>query len=197
MSESSRNSHRIPVEGPGEGGADPAPPSWPPEPEAASETPETGDRLLEQLQAELEQERDAHLLALADLRNYRQRMTRDQAEQARYQAGQVLQALIPTLDHLEMALKAAEEHGEGGTALAEGVYLTYRQLVETLEQFGLRALPAQGALFDPTRHEAVDREEVELGGPPEGTVVAELRKGWLLHDRVLRPAQVRVAVPRL
>jgi len=154
------------------------------------------DEELARLQEELEQERDAHLRALADLRNYRQRVAREQAEQARYAAAQLLEALIPTLDHLEMALQSAQEHGEGNTALAEGVWLTYRQLLDTLAQFGLRPIAAQGEVFDPAFHEAVEREEVAPGDPAEGTVTGELRKGYVLHERVLRPAQVRVAVAR-
>ena len=155
---------------------------------------ETLDDQLAHLQEELEQERDAHLRALADLRNYRDRIAREQAQQLRYATAGLLDSLLPTLDHLEMALQAAQEHGEGGTSLAEGVYLTQRQLVDTLAQAGLQPIAALGEVFDPTRHEAIDREEVAPGDPAEGTVTAELRRGYLLHDRVLRPAQVRVAV---
>ena len=155
---------------------------------------DTLDEQLSHLQEELEQERAAHLRALADLRNYRDRVVRESAQQVRYATARLLEGLLPTLDHLEMALQAAQEHGEGGTALAEGVYLTQRQLQDTLAQAGLQAIPALGEVFDPTRHEALDREEVAPDDPAEGTVTAELRKGYALHDRVLRPAQVRVAV---
>jgi molecular chaperone GrpE len=157
---------------------------------------ETLDDELARLQEELEQERDAHLRALADLRNYRDRVAREHAQQVRYANASLLESLIPTLDHLEMALQAAQEHGEGGTALAEGVYLTQRQLLDTLAQAGLQPITALGEVFDPARHEALDREEVAPGDPAEGTVTAELRKGYTLHDRVLRPAQVRVAVAK-
>jgi molecular chaperone GrpE len=169
-----------------------------PEPLAAtpSLTPPPEEDPLGLLQAALEQERDAHLRALADLRNYRQRVAREQAEQARYVNQQLLSSLLPTLDHLEMALRAAEVHGEGGTALAEGVWLTYRQMLDTLAPYGLQPIPAEGEFFDPARHEALEREEVTGGTPCEGTITAELRKGWRLHDRILRPAQVRVAVER-
>jgi molecular chaperone GrpE len=148
---------------------------------------------LARLQAELEGERDAHLRSIAELRNYRQRMGREQEEQRKYALAGVLEALIPTLDHLEMALRAAQEHGEGQTALAEGVWMTYRQMVETLGQFGLQAIPAEGQVFDPNRHEALEREEVQPGDPSEGLITAELRRGYLLGERVVRPAQVRVA----
>jgi len=155
---------------------------------------ETLDEQLARLQEELEQERDAHLRALADLRNYRDRVAREHVQQVRYANAALMEALIPTLDHLEMALQAAQEHGEGDTALAEGVYLTQRQLLDTLAQAGLQPIAALGEVFDPSRHEAVDREEVAPGDPAEGKVTAELRKGYMLYDRILRPAQVRVAM---
>lgn len=154
------------------------------------------DEALARLQEELEQERDAHLRALADLRNYRDRVAREHAQQIRYANAALLESLIPSLDHLEMALQAAQEHGEADTALAEGVYLTLRQLLDTLAQAGLQPIAALGEVFDPSRHEALEREEVAPGDPTEGTVTAELRKGYMLNDRVLRPAQVRVAVAR-
>ncbi|HEY3396549.1 MAG TPA: nucleotide exchange factor GrpE [Armatimonadota bacterium] len=166
----------------------------------AEDTSSDDDLTLEEglarLQGELEQERDSHLRALADLRNYRQRVAREQAEQTRFGLARLLESLLPTLDHLEMALAAAQEHGEGETALAEGVWLTYRQLLDTLGQYGLQPIAALGAVFDPAHHEAVDAEPVAAGDPAEGTVVEELRKGYLLHERLLRPAQVRVAVAR-
>ncbi len=155
---------------------------------------ETLNDQLAHLQEELEQERDAHLRALADLRNYRDRVAREHAQQARYATAALLESLIPTLDHLEMALEAAQAHGEGDTSLAEGVYLTQRQLLDVLAQAGLQPIAALGEVFDPARHEALDGEQVAPGDPAEGTVTAELRKGYLLHDRVLRPVQVRVAV---
>ena len=157
---------------------------------------DTLDDQLTHLQEELEQERDAHLRALADLRNYRDRVVRDSAQQVRYATARLLEGLLPTLDHLEMALAAAQEHGEGNTALAEGVYLTQRQLLDTLASAGLQVIPALGEIFDPNCHEALDSEEVAPGDPAEGTVTAEHRKGYQLHDRVLRPAQVRVAMAK-
>ena len=163
-------------------------------PGAGDEIGEAQDDPLGRLQAELEAERDAHLRSLAELRNYRERLLREQAEERKYALSGVLEALLPTLDHLEMALQAAQEQGEGGTALAEGVGMTYRQMTETLARFGLQAMPAAGEVFDPNRHEAMYSEAVAPGDPAEGTVTAELRRGYMLHERVLRPAQVRVAI---
>ena len=132
---------------------------------------------LDHLETELEAEKDAHLRTLAELRNYRQRMAREQEEQRQYTVSGVLEALLPTLDHLEMALAAAQEHGEGQTALAEGVWMTYRQMLDALGRFGLQLIPGEGEVFDPQRHEALEAEEVAAGDPSEGTVTAVLRKG--------------------
>lgn len=160
------------------------------------ELPEPEEDPLDHLEAELEAEKEAHLRTIAELRNYRQRMARDQEEQRKYAISGVIEELLPTLDHLEMALLAAQEHGEGGTALAEGVWMTYRQLLETLGRFGLQVISGEGEVFDPQKHEALEAEEVAPGDPIEGTVTGVLRKGYMLHDRVVRPAQVRVAVAR-
>ncbi len=161
----------------------------------AEDSPEESlDEQFARLQAEIEQERDAHLRALADLRNYRDRVAREFEQHTRFATASLLESLLPTLDHLDMALQAAQEHGESETSLAEALYLTQRQLLDTLAQAGLQPIAALGEVFDPTRHEAVAREEVAPGDPSEGTVTQELRRGYLLHDRVLRPAQVRVAV---
>ncbi len=165
-------------------------------PAEAGPTEQSLQAQLAALEEELASERDAHLRARAELRNYRQRIAKEYAEQAKYASDPLLEALLPTLDHLEMALQAAQDHGEGDTGLAEGVGLTYRQLMATLAQFGLTPIKAEGEFFDPARHEVAERVEVSSGEPCEGTILAELRKGYMLHDRVLRPAQVCVAVEK-
>ncbi len=188
MADESKRGHRNEI-----GGPDPLDEGTDPVSEEPSQP--RGDPL-ENLEAELEAEKDAHLRTLAELRNYRQRMAREQEEQRKYAISGVLEALLPTLDHLEMALAAAQEHGEGQTALAEGVWMTYRQMLDTLGRYGLQVIPGEGEVFDPQRHEALLAEEVAPGDEAEGTVTAVLRKGYMLYDRVVRPAQVRVAVAR-
>jgi molecular chaperone GrpE len=164
------------------------------DPPDAPESPLSLDEELARLSEALDREQDAHLRAVAELRNYRQRAAREQAEQSKYAVAEVLSVLIPSLDHLEMALETATEQEETTTALAEGVWMTFRQLLDTLGQFGLKRIPTDGEFFNPDWHEAVEREEVEGEVPCEGTITGTLRTGYMLHDRVLRPADVRVAV---
>jgi molecular chaperone GrpE len=100
-----------------------------------------------------------------------------------------LRELLTVADNLGLALSA-----EGSAEdLKRGVELIHRQMAELLRRFGVTEVPAVGQAFDPTVHEAVSREEsAEVKAP---TVSAELRRGYKLHDRLLRPAMVKVAVP--
>ncbi|MCL6522543.1 MAG: nucleotide exchange factor GrpE [Firmicutes bacterium] len=124
----------------------------------------------------------------ADFDNYRRRMFQ---EQARWKADGVAEAvaeLLPVADNLERALAAG---GENAAALRQGVELTLRQLREALGRLGVEAVESVGHPFDPSVHEAVQR--VEGSGRPEGEVVGEIRKGYRMRERLLRPALVAVA----
>jgi molecular chaperone GrpE len=95
------------------------------------------------------------------------------------------------LDNFERAF-STELPSEDGRAFQQGVALIFRQLLDELRREGLTAVDSLGQPFDPRLHEAVATER--MSGLPENTVVEEIRRGYLLHDRLLRPAQVRVAV---
>jgi molecular chaperone GrpE len=153
---------------------------------------------LEELQAELtelrelaDKSRDLHLRAEAELRNFRRRTNEERMQQTQYANQELLAALVTVADHLEMAVQAQQEGQDPGQCML-GVRMTYQQMMDLLRQFGLEPIEAQG-FFDPALHEAVERVETD-GEPCEGTIVGQVRKGFRLHDRVIRPAQVRVAV---
>ena len=101
---------------------------------------------------------------------------------------QLLRAVLPFLDNLERAMGQA---GASAEALLSGVRMTHDLFLSELRKFGLEQLPAQGGTFDPSLHEAI--ASVPSSGKPGGTILAEARKGYLLHGRLLRPAQVTVA----
>jgi molecular chaperone GrpE len=101
----------------------------------------------------------------------------------------VVERLLPVLDDARRALAHVPEGIDEGWL--RGVRLVVRKLEEVLASIGVRAIEAEGQPFDPRLHEAIEFEETDA--VPEGTVVAELRRGYRLHDRVLRPALVRVA----
>jgi molecular chaperone GrpE len=150
-------------------------------------------RLRDALEAktrEAEEHRDRYLRAAAEFDNARKRAAREREEYTRYANESVLRELLPVLDNFERALQAAR--GEtAAAAVTAGVELTQRELLRVLEKFGVTPFPSVGQPFDPERHEAIAR--VPAQGRPEGTVVDETARGYLLNGRVLRPAMVTVA----
>jgi molecular chaperone GrpE len=124
----------------------------------------------------------------AEFENFRKRVAREREAQAAFGNEQLLRAVLPFIDNLERAMGQA---GSSADALLSGVRMTRDQFLSELRKFGLEQLPAQGGTFDPSLHEAI--ASVPSPGEPVGTILAEARKGYLLHGRLLRPAQVTVA----
>lgn len=132
--------------------------------------------------------KDRYVRALADFENFRKRSEREKADFFRYATASVLRDVLPVLDNFDRAL----EHAEEGDDFHKGVLMIYKQLFDALQKNGLRPIDEAGVSFDPNIHEAVVREEDE--SVPNHTVLSILQKGYFLHDRLLRPALVRVAV---
>lgn len=126
----------------------------------------------------------------ADFENYRRRTEERMAVFADEANSQLVLSILPVLDNFERALAAAREHPDP-QALREGVALIHRQFLEVLERAGVSRLPARGEPFDPERYEAVD--SVESTEVPPLHVLEELRAGYALKSKVLRPTLVRVA----
>jgi molecular chaperone GrpE len=146
------------------------------------------DDLLSEAQAKLEQQREAWLRAVADAENARKRAQHDVANAHKYAVERFVENLLPVADALEATLGA--ENASLDT-LKSGVELTLKQLRTALDKATVTDIaPAVGEKFDPHRHQAM--AAVEADAEPN-TVVALLQKGWLLHDRVIRPALVTVA----
>jgi molecular chaperone GrpE len=131
---------------------------------------------------------DRYLRTLADFENYRKRTEREKDEFRKYALANLLRDLLPVLENFDRAL----EHAEEGDDFHKGVLLIYKQLYEILRKNGLRPIDEVGVRFNPNIHEAVIREEDP--SVPSQTVTAVLQKGYFLHDRLLRPAMVKVAV---
>ena len=132
--------------------------------------------------------RDRYLRAVADFENFRKRSEREKADFVRYAVGGVLKDILPVLDNFDRAL----EHAEEGDDFHKGVLMIYKQLFDVLQRHGLKPIVETGVHFDPNIHEAVISEEDD--SVPNHTVVALLQKGYFIHDRLLRPALVKVAV---
>lgn len=126
----------------------------------------------------------------ADFINYQGRARREREEWQRFALEVLLRELLPVVDDLQRLLAAGEE--TDASTLQEGLRLTERELVRILAKSGVRAIETQGKKFDPAFHEAVETVPPPPG-TSEGDLVQELRKGYHLHDRVLRPTQVVIA----
>ena len=144
----------------------------------------------ESLTAELEKYKDAALRARADLDNYRKRVAREKEDAIRYANNSLLESLLPILDNFELGLDAARNTPEAA-GIVQGLQMVRKQLEDFLRDHGVEIVNAEGTPFDPNLHEAVAHEpDAKL---KEGTVVRQLRKGFKLKDRLIRPASVVVS----
>ena len=140
--------------------------------------------------SELAEARDRLLRAQAELENFRRRSRREYEEAQRYREIDLLRDLLPVLDNVLRAVDAAEKTADV-ESLKAGFRMTAQQIEKLLEGHGCRAIETVGRSFDPTVHEAILEQVVP--GQTAGTVVGVASRGYRLHDRVVRPAQVIVA----
>ncbi len=169
-----------------------AQPEAAPEPLVAAETtPEQLDEL-KQRASRADENWDRLLRVTADLDNYKKRAAREKQDAIKFANEALVQKLMPVLDNFDMALAAAQTgQTEPAQSLLTGIQMIYQQLKSVLAEAGLEEVDATGQKFDPNLHEAVSqRETAEV---PEGQVVQQLRKGYKLRERLLRPASVVVA----
>jgi molecular chaperone GrpE len=132
------------------------------------------------------------LRTTADFDNFRKRAAREKQEAIKYANEGLLQKLVLVLDNFDMALAAAQKTGsDAGQSLQAGVGMIYQQFKNVLTEGGLEEVNAVGQPFDPNFHEALSQQE--RSDVPEGQVVEQMRKGYKLRDRLLRPASVVVA----
>ncbi len=148
------------------------------------------DELYTQLQGDLDRFRDLALRSQADFDNFRKRAAREKEDAIKYANTSFLERLIPILDNFELGLNAARGSAEG-TAIITGMDMVARQLSDFLTQCGVEPVNAEGEKFDPNLHEAVAQEASAT--VPEGVVIRQLRKGFKLRDRLIRPATVMVS----
>jgi len=159
-------------------------------------TPSAGselDKLREELaakEAEAKNNYDRFLRQVAELDNIKKRATRDREEISRFANEALIKDLLPVVDNLERAVAHASGGGNG-KPLVEGVEMVLKGLLDVLAKFGVTQISAVGEPFDPSKHEAMAQVETDHHEP--NSVVEELHKGYLLRDRLLRPALVSVA----
>jgi molecular chaperone GrpE len=148
---------------------------------------------LEALRAERDEMRDKFMRALAEAENSRKRGERDRKEAEMYGGTRLARDLLPVFDNLSRALQAIPEESRAtSSALIEGLELTLRELTNVMAKHGITTItPAVGEMFDPQMHQAMF--EAALPGTKAGQIIQVMTEGFLLHDRLLRPAQVGVS----
>jgi len=137
-------------------------------------------------------EPDGLIRLRADFDNYKKRVEREREANERQAAAGLIKRVLPVLDNFERAISAAPENPDDDRTFHDGVALIFKQLLEELRKEGLHAIDSVGEPFDPNLHDAVVAGR--FPGFRPNTIVEELQRGYLLHDRVLRPSLVRVCV---
>ncbi len=148
---------------------------------------------LDELRAERDEYRDRFMRALADAENARKRSDKDRREAENYGGSKLARDLLPVYDNMKRALEAAtDEQREVSAALLEGVELTQRELISVFKKHGIVPItPVVGDSFDPQVHQAMF--EAPVPGTKAGEIIQVAAEGFMLHDRLLRPAQVGVS----
>ncbi len=152
--------------------------------------PSSAEARIAELERALAEAESRHLRVMADFQNFRRRNEERFAERIRFAAQELVTDLLPVLDNLERALGAAQDAGSF-ESLHAGVEMTYRQILEILKRYGVEQIEALGAQFDPNLHEAVMR--VEDQDADDNSVIEEMRRGYTMHSRVIRPSMVKVS----
>lgn len=157
----------------------------------------TLEEKVEQLQRELEETRtkaddylDGWQRARAEFANYKKRIEREQAQIYQTTAGNLIKRYLEIADDLERALKSRPPEGEGAS-WSNGIELIYRKLMKTIESEGVTRFVPEGQIFDPNFHEAISHEDSPRH--ESGEIIEVVQPGYMLEDRILRPARVRVA----
>ena len=161
------------------------------------EPPDPLEELEAKLVAQEQEAKEVHdrlLRVSADYENYKKRSAREMEDFRKYANQSLLKEMLTVVDNLELAINSAKEEKKTDKKLIEGLNLTHNEMLRVFEKFNVKPISARGETFDPAFHEAVMREETD--DYPENTVLSEFQKGYLIHDRLLRPAMVVVAVPK-
>lgn len=157
---------------------------------ANGEPVDVRDEIIAKLKDENDSLKDAMMRAMAEAQNIRRRVQEQAATEKKYAAEGLIRELIPVLDNFARTVKAVES-GASAEKIAEGVAQIEKQMLKALEGANVVRIASVGQPFDPERHEAL--VTVESDEHPDETVVDELEAGYIFHDRVVRPARVRVS----
>jgi molecular chaperone GrpE len=146
---------------------------------------------LDQAKQEATQSYDRFLRTAAEFENYKKRTNREMDSLRKYANEALLKDLLTAVDNLERAIHSSNDSDSAGSSVVEGIDMTLKELLKILEKYQVKPVEAEGKAFDPAFHQAFMTEENEKY--PENIVIREFQKGYLLHDRLLRPAMVVVS----
>ena len=146
---------------------------------------------LESLEQEAKETHDRFLRISAEFENYKKRAAREMGDFRKFANESFVKAMLPVVDNLDRAIESSSNDKNTNTSVVEGVNMTLGEILKVFEQFGVIPFESLGKTFDPGFHQAVMQEENE--DYPDNTVLNELQKGYLIHDRLLRPAMVVVS----
>lgn len=149
---------------------------------------------LEIKEQEAKENYDRLLRVSAEFENYKKRASRDLAELRKFANQSLIKEMLSVIDNLELAMNSTNGHKTIDQGLLQGLDMTHKEILKVFEKFNVKPIEAKGHAFDPTFHEAVMQEATDEFD--ENTVINELQKGYLIHDRLLRPAMVVVARPK-
>ncbi len=157
----------------------------------------TGDPLkemearLESLEKEAKESYDRFLRVSAEFENYKKRAAREMNDFRKFANESFVKAMLPIVDNLDRAIESSSNDDHAQNSVVEGVNMTLKEILKVFEQFNVKPFESLGKAFDPALHQAVMQEETV--DHPENTILNELQKGYMMHDRLLRPAMVVVS----
>ena len=137
---------------------------------------------------------DRLLRASAEFDNYKKRSSREMEEFRKFANQSLIKEMLSVVDNLELAMNSTDGHKAIDKDLLQGLEMTHKEILRVFDKFNVKPIDAKGQPFDPTFHEAVMQEETD--DSPKNTVINELQRGYMIHDRVLRPSMVVVAKPK-
>jgi molecular chaperone GrpE len=163
----------------------------PPADAAATPTAESLAAKVEEKAKEAQNNLDRLMRITADFENYKKRVTRETEEFRKFANETIIKELLPVVDNLERAIESAQEEAQAHAAILEGVTLTLDGILDVFNKFGVIQVEALGKDFDPNYHQAIQQEMSEELAP--NTVTQVFQKGYVMHDRLIRPAMVVVS----
>ncbi len=146
---------------------------------------------LESMGQEVKENYDRFLRVSAEFENYKKRAAREMNDFRKFANESFVKAMLPVVDNLDRAIESSSNDKHADTSMLEGVDMILKEILKIFEQFNVKPFESLGKTFDPSLHQAVMQEETEVY--PENSVVNELQKGYMMHDRLLRPAMVVVS----